>query len=75
MHTKCQKRAFWRWYGQRSECAVLLGGFATFKVRKESGDMNKEKKWLLWGLLLLMGAVKMIDPVFGKRKKKKKKEN
>ena len=43
MHTKCQKRAFWRWYGQRSECAVLLGGFATFKVTRN--DLFGDRKF------------------------------
>ena len=33
MHTKCQKQAFWRWYGQRSKCAVLQQEFETFTVR------------------------------------------
>ena len=27
-----KKQAFWRWYGQRSKCAVLQWGFETFTV-------------------------------------------
>ena len=38
--TKCQKQAFWRWYGQRSKCAVLQRGFETFTVNLHAPDQR-----------------------------------
>ena len=53
-----------QWFGTRSSNFILDAWIPVSIIL-----------WVFLAVLLLMGAVKMIDPVFGKRKKKKKKEN